>query len=135
MLPGLIRRQKTLDVNIHDTYFVIEYLQLAILLSLVFAIMGVGYWIFLKTNTPLSQLLVKIHLLITIIAPLIALIVSQFYKELDTSQGFQRMVYVTDFNQSVFMISAIFIFIGIVGQLLYPINLSVGLIKRIKSSS
>lgn len=34
----------TLDINIHDTYFVIEHLHVAILLTLFYFFNGIGYW-------------------------------------------------------------------------------------------
>ncbi|MGS2739688.1 hypothetical protein [Sinomicrobium sp. M5D2P17] len=41
---GFLHPQETLDINIHDTYYVIAYLHMAILISFVFAIIGLGYW-------------------------------------------------------------------------------------------
>jgi heme/copper-type cytochrome/quinol oxidase subunit 1 len=45
MIIGLLSEDAILDINVHDTYYVIGYLHLAILISIVFGIIGCVYWI------------------------------------------------------------------------------------------
>lgn len=37
--------EETLDINIHDTYFVISHLYAAVILFLIYFSMGLGYWL------------------------------------------------------------------------------------------
>ena len=50
MLIGILSEDAVLDINVHDTYYVIAYLHLAILISILFGIFGIGYWIMLKAD-------------------------------------------------------------------------------------
>lgn len=42
---GLYDMDGTLDINVHDTYFVISHLNVAIVLCFVYFIYGFGYWL------------------------------------------------------------------------------------------
>ena len=43
MLLGFLSRGAVLDINIHDTYVIIDYWHLAIFSSVLFAIIGISY--------------------------------------------------------------------------------------------
>jgi len=55
-----------LDINVHDTYFVIANEHLVILISIYFGLVGLVYWIFNKLERRLSKWLNLIHTLITV---------------------------------------------------------------------
>lgn len=55
LLIGYIKKDAALDINVHDTYYVIAYSHLAILISILFGIIGFGYWIIIKANRKLSK--------------------------------------------------------------------------------
>ncbi|WP_291963249.1 hypothetical protein [Maribacter sp.] len=67
LLIGFLKPDKTLDINIHDTYFVIGLISLAVLISIIFGILGLGYWVVIKLNRRLVNWLTIIHLTITVI--------------------------------------------------------------------
>lgn len=67
LLIGFLKPDKTLDINIHDTYFVIGLISLAVIISIIFGILGLGYWVIIKLNGRLVNWLTIIHLIITII--------------------------------------------------------------------
>lgn len=48
LLIGICKPNETLDINIHDTYFVIAHLHVAIAVSLFFFLNGLGYWLVQK---------------------------------------------------------------------------------------
>ncbi|MBB4801978.1 heme/copper-type cytochrome/quinol oxidase subunit 1 [Flavobacterium nitrogenifigens] len=48
LLIGICISEDTLDVNIHDTYFVIRYFEISIVLFTLYFLMGLGYWIVQK---------------------------------------------------------------------------------------
>ena len=65
ILIGILRGDAVLDINVHDTYYIIAYLHLAILISILFGIIGLGYWIMLKAKRKLSKWLTLLHVTLT----------------------------------------------------------------------
>jgi heme/copper-type cytochrome/quinol oxidase subunit 1 len=57
LLIGATNIDSTLDINIHDTYFIISHFNVAIVLSFVYFIYGFGYWL---VREKLKKRLVKI---------------------------------------------------------------------------
>ena len=71
----------------------------------------------------------------TFIIPIFALITSIFYREFIPGQNFQKMIKDSAFNETIVLIITILILISVIGQIVYPINLSIGIIKKRKTSS
>ncbi|MCL6295430.1 cbb3-type cytochrome c oxidase subunit I [Jejuia spongiicola] len=126
MLIGFINGEAALDINVHDTYYIIAYIHLAILISILFGIIGLGYWIMLETNRKLSKLLNLIHITLTIGGFIAIWITSLILTE--------SAEYEFDDIGKRNLIIALILFLMILGQFLYIINLIIGLFKRIKSS-
>jgi hypothetical protein len=63
------------------------------------------------------------------------LFASKFHREFKPGQQFQEMIKDSDFNETRFIVITVLIFVSIIGQIVYPINLSIGLIKKWKTSS
>ena len=66
LLIGFFYRDSAIDFNIHDTYFVISDLHLSSLISIIYGIIGIGYWVHLKTNRKLIKSFVVLHIILTI---------------------------------------------------------------------
>ena len=121
MLIGILSEDAVLDINVHDTYYVIAYLHLSILISILFGIFGIGYWIMLKADRKLSKWLNWTHIGLTFGGTLIVWILTKFYRT-------EVMEY--QFNNNLTIIITLFILLMIVGQLIFPINIISGLIKK-----
>ena len=67
LLTGFLKLDKTFYFNIHDTYYVLGLINLAVLISIIFAIIGFGYWVIIRLNRRLVYWLTVIHLIITVI--------------------------------------------------------------------
>ena len=65
LLIGLLGGDSALDINIHDTYFVIAHPHIAILISIVFGIIGLGYWTTQRVGGQLSKWMSIIHIVLT----------------------------------------------------------------------
>ncbi len=129
MTIGFISKGATLDINgdavlnfnVHDTYFVITYIHLITLISILFGIIGLGYWIMQKANRKLSKWLNLIHIVLTFGGILFVLILAQLYRE---------KVMGNDFNNNLTLIITLISLIIILGQIIFPINIIYGLIKK-----
>lgn len=121
MLVGVLNGDTVLDINVHDTYFVIVYLHFAILISILFGIIGVGYWVMQKTNRKLSKWLNLTHIGLTFGTPLAVWILSNFYRT-------ETMEY--EFNNNLTLIITLIILIMVFGQLIFPINIIRGLMIK-----
>jgi len=126
MLIGTLSGDAVLDINVHDTYYVIAYLHLAILISILFGIIGIGYWIMLKAGRKLSKLLNWTHIGLTFGGTLVVWILNKFYRA-------EIMEY--KFNDNLTLIITLIILLMIVGQLIFPINIIFGLIKNKNKTS
>ena len=80
MLIGILSEDAVLDINVHDTYYVIAYLHLSILISILFGIFGIVYWIMLKADRKLSKWLNWTHIGLTFGGTLIVWVLTKFYR-------------------------------------------------------
>lgn len=120
-LIGILSGDAMLDINVHDTYYVIAYLHLAILISILFGIIGIGYWIMQKADRKLSKWLNWIHIGLTFGGTLMVWILTKFYR---------TEIMEFEFNNNLTLIITLIILLVIVGQLIFPINIIYGLIKK-----
>ncbi len=65
LITSFLSKNDTIDLQIHDTYFVFNYFLIGIILSLILGVSGFLYW--LLRNKKLIPLLTKIHLVSMII--------------------------------------------------------------------
>jgi len=121
MLVGILSGDAVLDLNVHDTYFVIAYLHLTMLISILFGIIGIGYWIMQKANRKLSKWLIWTHIGLAFGGALTVWVLTQFYRT-------EIMEY--QFNNNLTLIIMLIILLMIFGQLIFPINIIYGLIKK-----
>ena len=115
-----------IDINIHDTYFAMSNYHFATLISILFGIIGLIYWIAKKVNVNLSKRLNLIHVALTFGGIFLILILNEF---------FRKSIMEYDFNENltmvIYLISAVVIF----GQIIFPINIISGIIKKRNKTS
>lgn len=110
----IIGGDSAIDINIHDTYFVIGHAHLLKLIAIVAAVYGLFYWFIPYSGKIFSKRLTAAHLLISFGAPLLALLLWQFITY-DLPQ--------TDTNMALYWSIAVLWAITIVAQLLFPVNI------------
>ena len=120
---GILSGDAVLDINVRDTYYVIAYLHLAILISILFGIIGLGYWIMQKVDRKLSKWLNWTHIGLTFGGSITVWILTKFYRT-------EIMEY--EFNDNLTSIITLIVLLMIVGQLIFPINIICGLLKKKK---
>lgn len=120
----------TLDINIHDTYFVIEHLHVAILLTLFYFLNGIGYWLVEKVlKKKLINVLTIIHCII-FFGSFISYWLVFLYSKLFLSDPFPLFDNYDLINIALLLSFLVIFFIGLP---IYLINLLIGILR--KSSS
>ncbi|MEL6812778.1 MAG: hypothetical protein AAFP76_15730 [Bacteroidota bacterium] len=128
LLLGFFSNDATLDINVHDTYFVIRLSELHYNLSLLFFMLGLGYWV-LKTikGRPLVGLTI-LHILFSI--PLAAIIIiSAIQHHLIHSETYYvNSSYSMSYELSILISVALFL----LGQIICILNFTIAIYKRRK---
>lgn len=121
LLAGFLSGDSTLDINIHDTYFIIARSNLAILVANLFTVYAFSYWLLTKTNRKLSKWLTGIHIVLTFGGILLAMVLALFYKEDD---------FLSNLNANLTASITLLVLIIILGQVIFPINVIYALTKK-----
>ena len=84
-----------IDINLHDTYFVISNLHLSILVSMFVLLQGILYLIIEKKKLKINSLLIKLHFLFIIIFLSILIYLLNFESNYDSLKWFNVGVFIT----------------------------------------
>jgi cytochrome c oxidase subunit 1 len=128
ILFGILSGNDVLDINVHDTYYVIAYNQLANLSAFIFGILGIVYWILLKSRIRLFKGLNFTHILLTFGSLLFAYI----YSLISFSESEFPLF---DETSKVLVIQTIALILVTLGQLIFLINVIIGLFRKRKTTS
>lgn len=126
ILLGFLTKADSFGFNVHDTYFIIATNHLIILISILFGIFGLGYWIMIKTNIKLSKWLNLIHITLTVTGIILIWILAQLFRETTMEN---------DFNNNLTLAIYLIALISIFGQIFYLINILSGLIRKRNKTS
>ena len=124
ILYGLLNQDETVNINIGNTYYVIRQMDFSLLISVLFSIVGIGYWIMLKAKIRLSKWLTWMHVAVSLCGTLFILILSQLFRE---STAY-------DFNENLTLAIHLIAMLVVFGQILYPINIMYGLLRKLKKN-
>lgn len=119
---------KTTDFHIHDTYFVTGFEFVFWVLSFISFL----FWILYKLTFRflLSHFLTWLHIVITIVAPvIISMILMQPAAAYQSKKGYATFAEIENYQKPGKMVALITITL-LVGQVVYVINFVAGLVKR-----
>lgn len=123
----------TLDINVHDTYIVIAYFHLMILLSIFLAFIGLVYYLHYKFNVKLSRGLSKIHLVGTTGIFIVSMLGFTYFKLKPSNPNFPLF---DDMSNEILLHSLSFLVFSVL-QIIFIINSIFStishLLKRINS--
>jgi heme/copper-type cytochrome/quinol oxidase subunit 1 len=119
----------TFDVNVHDTYYVAARLHIAVFVAIIYALLGVGYWVYNKSRLKLNNRLTTIHTFVSLGGVVVywLLMFYYFYKK----SQFSNFLFDTSTDVLNLGLTIIVSIVALV-QPLYLINLIIGIIKRNK---
>lgn len=115
------------DINIHDTYYIIHLFHFITLIALVYFFIGSIYWVFKKLKISLSRNLTLTHLICSIGGILLyVLLMAMFEDDTEVEPGV--------FNESSLLGYAIFGLIALIlfSQIIFILNLVIGIVKKFK---
>lgn len=117
---SIIGWNNTIDIQLHDTYFVIASIHIGVLFSIYLGVIGIIYWLIRKKK--LFDWMTLIHVVITI---------STFALIIITGLIFQKVIE-GDFEtfRTVNQILFVVILIALLSQLVFLTNLIFGLIRN-----
>lgn len=121
MITGILSRGSTTYFNTLDSYFIVSYWQLSVLISLFLLFFGLVYWIMYKAKRNLKKWLSWTHIGLTFGGAFLIFIVAQFYKD-----GIHQY----QFNNNLTLTILILLFLIILGQLAFTFNLIYALINN-----
>jgi len=117
---SIIGFNSAIDIQMHDTYFVIASIHIGILFSILLGIIGLMYWLIRKKR--LVDWMTAIHVISTILIFVLIVLTGLIFKKVIQSD-FETFRTV---NQIMFVI----ILIAMLSQLLFIANLVFSLIKN-----
>lgn len=116
----LISNTTTLNINVHDTYFVIDYFHFTVFFTLLYFFLGAIYWILYTLRLNISAKLTKLHAKATTGIVFIYLVATPIlniiYKD-------------SSYNDSAEILPLLLFVIFILVQPLLLINIIVGLVR------
>ncbi len=118
LLFGLLKRNTLVDINIHDTYFVMDYMAIVIYIAIYFGIVALIYWLIIKSNRKLSSFLNGIHIIVTFGG----LLLIEFLPLLLKVDGEETFIENFNYNQNVNFAIHIINVIVIFAQFAFPVN-------------
>ncbi|KOP38447.1 hypothetical protein DBB36_12890 [Flavobacterium sp. WLB] len=128
-IAGINNPDSTLDINVHDTYFVIAHIHIAVVLSLLYFLMGLGYWFIQKVfKKQLIKYLTAIHIVI-LIGSFISYWLLMLYFKLFPTDAFPLF---DDYQLVNMLLVSQLLLIIFIATPLYIINLLIALFSKKK---
>lgn len=125
---GFYRGNEIVDINIHDTYFVISWKHLMLLISTIYGLLALVYFSILKLNFRLINWMTVFHVLISVIG-LVAIFALPKLMRDSFPIDLTTIMEDTKYNEQVGYGIVVSIFALLVAQILFFINIIYALVK------
>lgn len=125
---GFLNAEETLDINIHDTYFVISYLYFAVLLSVIYTFLAILYFALIKLKFPLIKWLISIHVIVSVGGLVLIWIFSQLKREMAPGDIESYIAGMT-FNDKMLLGIFITVLTMVATQVVFVVNVVQALVK------
>ena len=118
LFTALMYKDAIMDINIHDTYIIINYFDMLLLMAISYGLVGWLYWMFLKVNFKLIKGLTILYILITLVVLCLSVLGDKLLAELDNNHDYNLI--------SLIIIIALFL----TSKIVFAINTIFGLLKK-----
>jgi heme/copper-type cytochrome/quinol oxidase subunit 1 len=125
---GFLNSKETLDINIHDTYYVISYLHFAVLLSVIYTFLAILYFALIKLNFPLIKWLINTHVIVSVGGLVLIWIFSQLKREMSPGDIESYIAGMT-FNDKMLLGIFITVLTMVATQVVFVVNVIQALVK------
>ena len=115
-----------LDLNFHDTYFVVARLHVGLLLLVQFSFLGLCYFVFKRINRPLNRSLGLIHYFVTAFTVLFFALGPLFLVNVPRRAYEPSDAYLQFINIAVTIIAILFL----VAQALFVLNIALSIFRK-----
>jgi heme/copper-type cytochrome/quinol oxidase subunit 1 len=129
LIFGLINSEKTIDVNIYDTYYVVNTFHFAIFLSTYFTILGLVYFGINYCSLELNKKFTNIHVIGSILSIAIIFILNFLYRT-NLNQNVFEIINNEKFNNKVTLVIILFICCFIISQIVFIFNIIQSFVKK-----
>lgn len=126
VILAFIVKEDSLNINFHDTYYVIAKAHIAIVLSVWFLLCGVGYLVVKRLHRKLTYWLTLLHILISVVTSTIVFFPNFFV--ITSYDNRNRHAYDTIIDENEVLVLAFLIFIA--SQALYFVNVLRAAVKK-----
>ncbi|WP_264553655.1 hypothetical protein [Flavobacterium sp. N2038] len=127
---GFYKGSEDIDINIHDTYIIISYKHLAILLSLIYGLFALLYFGLSKMKFTLFSWMTIFHVSVSIIGLFVIFGLSKLIRESEPGDMTSFLNNI-NFNEKIGYGMGFSIVLIIGAQILFLINVTYALIKKI----
>ncbi|MBW1298418.1 hypothetical protein [Aquimarina litoralis] len=122
LLVSHYKANQTLDINIHDTYYVFSQQQLCVFLSVFFGITGLVYWLLKKFNFKTIPILAVLHIFFSV-----GVVLGNSIQELLVDYFLGKRYYtITDIPYAS---TLIFILMISIGQIIFLLNVFLAIVN------
>ena len=118
-------QDSVIDINVHDTYFVIHNSHILQLLAFIYIFLGFIYWLFKKGNIKLITVLTKVHTAFTLLVIPVYLIGYHLF-----ILFFESNFPMFDHTPKIQIFLKIIVLVTLIAQLLLILNVIIGLFKH-----
>ncbi len=125
LVLGFVKSDEVININIHDTYFIIVMFHFVIFLSFLLLILGLGYWIVLKLKKRLFKILSVLHVGFTFLGIVVLLITLMIPNNIITSTNT-----LLDSLKTINILLTLGVLLIVFGQVFYPFNILLSLFKK-----
>ncbi len=125
---GFYKRMETIDINIHDTYFVTSWMYGMIVISFIYGLLGLIYFTLLKLKFKPINWMTVLHVLISIIGLIALFILPKLMRE-DLPVDFSAIMENAKFNEKIAYGIGVAILALFGAQILFFINVIYALVK------
>ncbi|MCD2258876.1 hypothetical protein [Psychroserpens luteolus] len=119
-----------LDINVHDTYFVIAQREMAIVLCVLYLLAGFMYWIFQKLSIKLYSTLTATHTIITLGGIYFYHAGLLYFTYFSDPDPFTSLL---SNNENIFNLTMYFSLLIV--QLLFIVNIIISIFRHLKTKS